>query len=190
MRLAFTGTQAGLTDAQRFALETELLVLPKGELHHGDCIGADAECHDLAAPYGWEIHVHPCTIAAKRAFRNGAVVYAPMPPLERNRIIVRRSERLIACPKGFHEELRSGTWATIRFARKLGMTTQIIWPDGSSATKPGSFLGYTRAENRPLSSTSESDSRPTAVNRAFRQPDREDAHRLAPARTDDPETGT
>ena len=29
-----------------------------------------------------------------------------------------------------HEELRSGTWMTIRYAKKIGKKLVIIWPNG------------------------------------------------------------
>jgi hypothetical protein len=37
---------------------------------------------------------------------------------------------LAACPKG-PEERRSGTWATVRYARKTGKPVVIFWPDGT-----------------------------------------------------------
>jgi len=55
----------------------------------------------------------------------------PKPYLERNHNIVDESELLIACPKSKEEELRSGTWATVRYARKKGVRIILIYPDGS-----------------------------------------------------------
>src|SRR5262245_55419877 len=48
-----------------------------------------------------------------------------------HRQIVDETEALIATPRGFKEELRSGTWACVRYARKAGRTLHIVWPDGS-----------------------------------------------------------
>jgi hypothetical protein len=53
------------------------------------------------------------------------------PYLVRNHEIVDDSQVLIAAPKEFTEQLRSGTWATIRYARKIGRTVRIVFPDGS-----------------------------------------------------------
>lgn len=50
--------------------------------------------------------------------------------LARNRDIVDETEILIACPGHMHEELRSGTWSTIRYAVKIQRPHIIIWPDG------------------------------------------------------------
>ena len=40
------------------------------------------------------------------------------------------TDMLVACPKG-PEEVRSGTWSTVRFARKRGKRIVIIMPDGT-----------------------------------------------------------
>lgn len=52
------------------------------------------------------------------------------PNLVRNKDIVESTDVLLACPKG-PEELRSGTWSTVRLARKQGKRVVIFWPDGS-----------------------------------------------------------
>lgn len=52
------------------------------------------------------------------------------PPLVRNHDIVDSTELLIACPKEQVEVLRSGTWATIRYARKKEITVWLIDPEG------------------------------------------------------------
>jgi hypothetical protein len=38
---------------------------------------------------------------------------------------------MVATPRGFKEELRSGTWATIRYTIKMKKLLTIIWPDGT-----------------------------------------------------------
>ena len=38
------------------------------------------------------------------------------------------SDFLIGMPKSEFEELRSGTWATIRYAKKIGIKVMIIFP--------------------------------------------------------------
>ncbi len=129
--LAFTGTQAGMTGPQRARFRGLMRALRPATFHHGDCVGADAEAHDDVVGTT-RVHIHPCTISDKRAWKGQAfVIEAPAPPLERNRVMVDVSEALVATPKGMIEELRSGTWATIRYARKQKKPVHICWPNGT-----------------------------------------------------------
>ncbi len=138
--VAFTGTQQGMSAAQERVFPNVLCALAAvGDwLHHGDCIGADMHAHDHAVSVSLLVHVHPCTLAAKRAWRAGNAMSIPLPPLDRNRVMVDDCEALIACPKSMVEELRSGTWATIRYARKRKKPVHIIWPDGTYIAPPPS----------------------------------------------------
>lgn len=133
MLVSFTGTRRGLTYHQVDVLYGLMKRFEKGTFHHGDCVGADAEAHEIVRRIGgFDIDVHPCDIEKQRAFCEGASqVYDELPPLDRNKIIVNEGRVLIACPKGFSEEKRSGTWATIRYARQINRTIIIIWPNGS-----------------------------------------------------------
>lgn len=74
----------------------------------------------------------PDTTAGSHLFAPERVVrvHPPAPPLVRNERIVLACDRIVACPRGA-EELRSGTWATVRKAREHGKHTLIIWPDGT-----------------------------------------------------------
>ena len=54
----------------------------------------------------------------------------PKPYLERNKDIVDETGLLIATPKG-EEIVRSGTWSTIRYARKNHKKIIIIMPNGN-----------------------------------------------------------
>ena len=56
------------------------------------------------------------------------------PPLDRNHDIVERCDLLIATPHTVEEQLRSGTWATIRYARKVHRPHYIIRPCGQLVT--------------------------------------------------------
>ena len=50
-------------------------------------------------------------------------------------MLVDACEVLLATPKG-PEKLRSGTWATVRYARKVGKRIVIIEPDGKQVEQP------------------------------------------------------
>ena len=95
----------------------------------------------------WIILLHPPVDPHKRAFCftttiNGdrelpiflediGEIRTPKPYLERNQDIADETGILLACPSGFKEVLRSGTWATIR----RGKIVAIIFPDGSVETR-------------------------------------------------------
>ena len=50
--------------------------------------------------------------------------------LDRNKDIIEVSDLLIICPKSEEEELKSGTWATYRSAKKINKNIMIIYPSG------------------------------------------------------------
>ncbi|MBA7517324.1 hypothetical protein ES705_09377 [subsurface metagenome] len=129
MKVGFTGTQSGMTEQQKTELTRSILLLCPSEFHHGDCIGADEEAHEIANRLSLPIYIHPPKISTKRAFTNGYISYPPKPYLKRNHDIVDSVYILIACPKG-KEVLRSGTWATIRYAILRKIRTIIIYPNG------------------------------------------------------------
>lgn len=137
MKLGFTGTRRGMQPAQRRAVFTAIVErVPILEFHHGDCIGADAEANECALMAGAAVYQHPST-ARTRAYSPGATWMAePKAPTERDRDIVDSVELLIAAPRMFIEELRSGTWTTIRYARKKRVPLLIVWPDGTSTLSP------------------------------------------------------
>jgi hypothetical protein len=71
---------------------------------------------------------HPPMTTALRAWAPYSLMQEPKPYLVRNREIVEGVDLLIACPKEPVEVLRSGTWATVRIARRLGVPVVLIWP--------------------------------------------------------------
>jgi hypothetical protein len=149
MRIGFTGTRLGMTVAQRMRF-ADLLAGVAGELHHGDCVGADTGAHSIACDLGLRIVIHPPDDPKLRAWcRPADRTLAPKPYLQRNRDIVLDTECLIAAPGEAVEQLRSGTWSTVRYARKLGRPIWIINPDGSLNGACGSRLDDLAAIDRP-----------------------------------------
>ncbi len=132
MKIGFTGTQLGMSDAQKDALARLLTEgTTRGEFHHGDCIGADEEAHDIALACGLEVVIHPPINDAKRAFKKAERMMRPKPYSNRNQDIVLVTDMLIAAPHEMHQQDRGGTWSTVRFARERGRPVKIILPDGS-----------------------------------------------------------
>lgn len=137
MKLGITGTQIGMTPKQMSTMIDLLMQLKVEteieELHHGDCIGVDAEFVQLVRvgfPAATVVS-HPPENPSKRARVPSHIEQPAKPYLERNHDIVDASELMFAAPKTMSEELRSGTWATIRYARKQQKHLIIVWPDGT-----------------------------------------------------------
>lgn len=132
LKVGFTGTQNGMTGRQKEQLKNYIKYLsqyhPALHAHHGDCIGADAEFHDIMEKYADMIVIHPPDNLIKRAFKKGTANCVALPYLKRNRQIVDMCDVLLAAPKGFTEVVRSGTWATVRYARKKNKTVKIFYP--------------------------------------------------------------
>lgn len=138
VHIGFTGTQSGTTSEQQTTVHRTLVMLGATDLAHGDCVGADSQADDIARELGLRVHLHPPSDPRKRAWcivppadPDLLVIYSAKPYLERNRDIVDACEALIAAPKESAETLRSGTWATIRYCRKVGKPIFIVWPDGT-----------------------------------------------------------
>jgi hypothetical protein len=141
IRLGFTGSREGMTDRQKSAFGLWIYGRRFAEFHHGCCVGADAfavvvildEAIGRPTVIGHPGDWPPLT--DKEACASSAELKPCRPNLERNRNIVDATDHLVACPKG-KEEQRSGTWATIRYARKVGRPVTIIWPDGTIEATP------------------------------------------------------
>jgi len=130
--VSFTGTRDGMTPEQIEVFGILLYELKPFWFVHGDCVGADAEAHAVAMSLGVDVIKRPANLKHSRAFcKGGRVVAPPEPPLNRNKKIVNDGGHLVACPSGYEEKLRSGTWSTVRYARKIGKPLTIIWPDGT-----------------------------------------------------------
>jgi hypothetical protein len=139
MKVGITGTRHKISDAARATLQRILGKMPSPftELHHGDCTGADAAAHDIALAAGIDVVLHPPTIGLLRAYCKGATrTNNPVAYLKRNYNIVEHTNHLIAIPASATPALRSGTWATIRHATRVGRSVTLILPDGTTKIHP------------------------------------------------------
>lgn len=131
MKAGFTGCQEMPTFEQIAALSHLLRFLGVTELHHGDCIGSDAEAHLAATNLDISMCIHPPRSMRKRAFCKGAAYTYPVAEyLVLNKNIVDCTDILIGMPNTTHEKQRSGTWSTLRYAKKRDKPAFVIWPDG------------------------------------------------------------
>lgn len=133
MILGFTGTRYGMTPAQKERFLSFFNFYNIEEFHHGDCVGADEDAHSLVRAAFPSIYIvtHPPTNPRFRANCRGDASKSPREYISRNHNIVDISHILIATPREMKEKQRSGTWATIRYARKTGKTLGLIYPDGT-----------------------------------------------------------
>lgn len=130
MKVGFTGNRDGMTEEQRKTVKHLLSIRPV-ELHHGDCIGCDAFAHTIATDLRIPIIGHPPDLPGQRMFLHYAEEREEKPYLERNHDIVDETNILIACPnKAEANAMRSGTWATVRYARKVGKPIIVVYPSG------------------------------------------------------------
>lgn len=140
MHVGFTGTRDGMTDDQRQTLYKLLKRIvdrckTQPVFHHGDCIGADEQAHSIARELGFHIVVHPPDDDSRRAFCQGDETRPPDWYTNRNQDIVNESSLMFAGPKSKREYLRSGTWSTVRFARRRHKPVTKVWPRGGFQTE-------------------------------------------------------
>jgi hypothetical protein len=142
MIIGFTGTRDGITKIQEERVVTimhNLLPHRYDLLIHGGAEGADDAIHSAAGDlFDFRIEIYPCKesrrtywIQRKQGRGEDYFVHTTREPLERNRIIADRCNHLIATPFQMVEIVRSGTWATIRYAREKRKSVTIVFPDGS-----------------------------------------------------------
>jgi len=140
MKLGVTGTLHGTTKIQYDNMRLFFLINGKyiTELHHGSSIGVDIEAHNLTTPVkSIDRVIYPSTVGSTRVdiptidLRTEDVTHPEKDSLERNKDIVDNSEWLLAFPRDMNEVEKSGTWSTVRYARKLDKLISIYWPDGT-----------------------------------------------------------
>jgi hypothetical protein len=138
VRVGFTGTQGGMTLYQRSAFATLIRELAPDEFHHGVCVGADEQAHEIVRREFGET----CLLVGHPGVRNGQpykrswkaqatldLVLPEKEMLKRNDDLV-VFDHLVAAPAETTPQLRSGTWATIRRAERRGIQIIYLWPTG------------------------------------------------------------
>ena len=148
LKVGFTGTRTGMVPLQGTSFRGCLVGMniwrPIVEFHHGGCVGADVEAHNVVLKQmESQIIVHPPTEdmffsgSCYTSFPDRVITLVAKPYLHRNHDIVDACDVLLATPKTLQEVLRSGTWATIRYAKAQGKHVIIIFPNGDCSD--GSF---------------------------------------------------
>lgn len=142
LRIGFTGPQEGMTNAQVIAVHMllgDLKTAGAMYANHGLCVGSDVQFHEMARALGYTIVGWPGVTNTGQVYQRASVICDDIMPvkffLDRNRDIVMASSVLLATPSRKREEVRSGTWATIRHARKVKLPLCLIWPDGTGTVE-------------------------------------------------------
>lgn len=129
IHLGFTGTRHGLTDEQRLRVLLLVHDLAYGHAltaHHGLCVGADAEFHDMVRAVAHAVPAYAIIGHPGPDWPSGKLcaavecdqLLAPLPHMKRNSAIVAASHVMIAAPFEDEPQPRGGTWATIGMARR------------------------------------------------------------------------
>jgi hypothetical protein len=137
-KVGFTGTSKGASPAQLAELEARLAKLKEegfDEFHHGLCIGADEQAAIIAKKLGYRVIAHPgfskkkpeCLLYRSEFTGNDATLEAK-PHIDRDHDIVDAVDHMLATPLQREEINRSGTWTTVRYARKQNRPLDVILP--------------------------------------------------------------
>lgn len=139
MDVGFTGSRLGMTIGQVMALAGLLRETKAATFHHGCAIGADAQAHRAAEQIvGLQIHLHRPIEPFQMEPGLTGVEWQPKPFLKRNRLLVRSVRLLIGAPHG-PDEHRSGTWSTLRYAKRIGRPIAVLSPNGEVLSGSSGF---------------------------------------------------
>lgn len=138
MHIAVSGSKYGMSEAQVFMFGMLLGKLLQEDseitIHHGDCIGVDSAVASLTEAHNIPVIVHPPVNDRYKGYNetrpNVVAVREPKDYLDRNHDMVDECFMHVAMPNTTKEQLRSGTWATVRYARKKGKPVAVIYPNG------------------------------------------------------------
>lgn len=130
--IGFTGSREGPTREQMNTWERFAAHLVGIEMHNGCAVGADRYVVQHAPAHCsftfWPANMDGFLWAREHPGHN--LVRDIREPLVRNKLIVSSTHGLIAMPITVEEVQRSGTWATIRHARRLERPIIRILPNG------------------------------------------------------------
>jgi len=139
IKVGFTGTRHGMNEVQQEEFLKLINSKEFSEFHHGMCIGSDKQAHDMVTKLKMERTKngkgdikragHPPKYKGSMADCECDILMKADEYLVRNHNIVDHTDVLVATPDT-KEKIRSGTWSTVRYARKLGKKIYIIHKNG------------------------------------------------------------
>lgn len=141
MRIGTSGSRGPLTKAQIALIRAKILSLPEGTtVVTGGCVGVDALIAETAYESG-DLKVHTILPADHKAvdpkWREHCHTWRQMPAgttyRDRDQAVVEESDNLLAFPlykESDSRARRSGTWMTIRMARRAVQSIETFILDG------------------------------------------------------------
>jgi len=131
LKIGFTGTRHGMSDLQKEEFKKLIIAKKFQEFHHGICDGSDEQAHHIIEKNKQKIKIvgHPPKFKGSLSSVSCNILMKPDSYLIRNHNIVNATDILIATPDT-KEKTRSGTWSTIRYARKKHKRIYIIHKNG------------------------------------------------------------
>jgi len=140
-KIGFTGSRRGMDKRQKAWFNTFVQAYHPVELHHGDCVGADEDGHNIVNIYNHaRIIIHPPINPKLRAYcmidpTRGDEIRPEKDYLDRNKDIVNETDFLVAFPNrdvtGQASGGTGGTWHTIRYANSLDKRVIIVYANGT-----------------------------------------------------------
>ncbi len=132
MIVGVTGTRSGMNQHQSQQVTRFLHAAwdPDGanELHHGDCVGVDAETAGIARDLGYTIVCHPPEVDDLRAFTRYDIIHDAVSYFARNRRIVHECEILLVVPLQNSHQTSGGTWYTHDYAVRYKRPVYVVYP--------------------------------------------------------------
>ena len=129
VKIGFTGTRHGMSDIQIQEFKNIIQAKNFKEFHHGMCVGSDKQAHDFIISKKIKTVGHPPKYKKFVADCHCDILMKSYDYLKRNKNIVDETDILIAAPDT-KERVRSGTWSTVRYARKQHKKIYIIHKNG------------------------------------------------------------
>jgi hypothetical protein len=145
--VGLTGTRGGMT-LEQAATAAAWFAERHGqirELHHGDCVGVDAEIHDMIRevdPRVWIVG-HPPTDGKMRAGCECDQTRSPRASAECIRYVAGESAVVLALPARSREQTSDPVWRAVAYTRNIRKRVDLILPDGTLVENyagPGSEL--------------------------------------------------
>ncbi len=134
MIIGFSGSRHGMSQYQN-GFVWDFLIKKHQQIYvavHGDCIGSDAEFHDMCEELDIHVDIYPPVNDKFRAWKlpvmDKGTVYEAKTYGVRNALIVSRCDLFLATPHSIERVTGSGTWMTIELAQVNKVKTIVIPP--------------------------------------------------------------